>query len=96
MQDFLTDEKGDLIIKDGHFLIGECTNQNKRSLYLAQKGEYRQYPSTGIGIQDVIDSEDLDELPSLIQKEFEDDGIKIKTLEVFEDGTINDDSKYES
>lgn len=92
--DFLLDDNGDLLIKDGHFVIGESTSQHKKCLLLAEKGEYRQYPFSGIGLGSYINDDLLEELASETQKQFELDGMNVSKIEVFEDGTMTEKATY--
>lgn len=93
--DFLDDADGDLMIRDGHFVIGESTEQHKKDLLIAQKGDYRQHPFVGVGIGDYLEDDELADIGQEIQKQFEMDGMKVKKVEVFEDGKINIEAKYD-
>ncbi len=93
--DILLDDNGDLLIKDGHFVIGESTGQHKKILLLAEKGDIRQYPFVGVGIQNSLEDDELADLGTQIQKQFELDGMKVRKIEVFEDGTIKENASYD-
>jgi len=81
--DFLSDEHGDLLIKDGNFVVGESTGQHIRNLLLANKGEYKQFPTIGVGINSfLLDDLDDRELSRMITTEFENDGMIINRLSV--------------
>lgn len=95
MKDILLDENFDLMVKDGDFVIGDSTEQNKALLLLAQKGEFRQWPDTGVGINDYLEDDELSELGVEIQKQFELDGMKRLNIEVFENGNIVTDGEYD-
>lgn len=92
--DILSDDSNDLIIKDGDFLIGESTRQHKKDLLLAQKGEYKQSPGTGIGIADFLEDDNFAGIDVEIQKQYELDGMKVNSIAVYNDGTIKDDASY--
>lgn len=72
----------DLKIEDGDFVTGESTLQHQSLLIRLKKGELRQYPKTGVGIDDFL----LDDAPGdaygEIQKQFKADGNVIRKLEV--------------
>lgn len=94
-RDILVDDDNDLWVKNGDFVVGESTRQHQAHLLVAQKGEYRQSPASGVGIGDYLSDEDLAELGSEIQKQFESDGMTIRKLSVFEDGTAKIDAGYD-
>jgi hypothetical protein len=94
--DFICDDKGEMMIKNGHFVVGESTAQHQKFLLLAQKGDYRQYPSVGVGINNFINDDDLADVGFIIQKEYELDGMKVKKLEVFSDGSVKVNAPYDS
>lgn len=82
MKDILLDETGDLLIKDGDIVVGESTEQHQKHLLLAQKGDFRQHPQIGVGLSDFLNDDALRDLPAAIQKEFENDGMKVKKINV--------------
>lgn len=79
--DYLHDESFDLIIENGDFKKGDATLQHQKMLLLSQKGNYKQFPTVGVGIRDFINEDTTaDELQKAIQQEFETDGMTIETL----------------
>ncbi len=94
MKDFLLDDNGDLKIVNGHFVIGDCSAQNQKSLLLATEGEIRSSPLSGVGIFNFLQDEDLDGLQLKARRQFEMDGARFKKL-VFEgDGKMKLDASY--
>lgn len=93
--DILLDENGDLAEENGDFKFGESTHQHQRCILLAQKGEYKASPGVGVGIGDYLNDDDLAELGAEIQKQFELDGMKIKKLDVYENGRVDVDAEYD-
>lgn len=50
MRDFLRDEQNDLVInKQGDFEIGESDQQHIGDIFIAQKGEFKEFPLLGFG-----------------------------------------------
>lgn len=94
-RDIMLDESGDLLIKNGDFVVGESTNQHKAHLLLAMKGEYRQYADVGVGIGNYINDDALEDMPAAIQREWEDDGMTVTRLKVYADGKIDEEAAYD-
>lgn len=92
--DILLDDDNDLLIEDGDFVIGESTKHHQKHLLLAQKGEYKQSPKVGIGISDFLEDDDFSGIDVEIQKQFELDGQKVNSIEVFNDGKVIIDAGY--
>jgi len=79
--DYLRDASGDLIIENGDFKKGEATTKHQRTLMLANPGDFKYAPTVGIGIVEFLkDDVDPDEMQSVIQREYEKDGMRIKKL----------------
>lgn len=76
-QDILLAENFDLLIKDGDLVIGESTRQHQKLLLLANKGEIREFPQRGVGIERWIDDDFSVSLHSAIKREFEADGMTV-------------------
>ena len=80
MTDILLDKTGDLDIQNGDIVIGYSDNQHQEHILLANKGDYKQFPELGVGINKMLNDDDF--LPFLIEakKNFEYDGPKIISL----------------
>lgn len=48
-QDIQVDESGELIIKNGDFVIDESDRQHVEHITIAHPGEYKQHPMIGFG-----------------------------------------------
>jgi hypothetical protein len=94
-QDILLTSDFDLMVKDGDFVIGDSTEQNKALLLIQEKGESRQFPDSTVGIQDWLDDDEVADLGAEIQKIFELDEMKIRKIEVYESGKIITDGNYQ-
>ncbi len=79
-QDYLHDDDDDLLIVNGDFAVGESTVQHQSLLLRMQKGELRQYPKTCIGIDDFLLAEDAEDMRQEIQKQYEADGMKVRSV----------------
>jgi hypothetical protein len=94
-QDILLTSDFDLMVKDGDFVIGDSTEQNKALLLIQEKGESRQFPDSTVGIQDWLDDDEVADLGAEIQKIFELDEMKVRKIEVYESGKIITDGNYQ-
>ncbi len=79
-QDILLDETGDLAIKDGDFVIGESTIQHQQLLLASQKGEWKENPLVGVGIENYLNDDTTNDMMNEISSQFEKDGMKIKSI----------------
>jgi len=83
MIDLLIDANGDPVIEDGDFKAGESTLQHQEHLLTLEKGEDHGQPLIGVGIGSfLLDDGDGTELKSIVQQEFEADGMRIGKLTV--------------
>ncbi len=81
VKDFKIDEQGDVVIKNGDFATHDATMQNQELILLSHKGEWKQSPWVGVGIEDYIDDEiGVTTLHSEIQKQFELDGMQVQKI----------------
>ena len=55
--DYLSNEGGDILIKDGDFVIGESTEQHIHDMLLSHKGEWREFPWFGVGLTEYLKDE---------------------------------------
>ena len=95
MFDLLMGEDFDLIIEKGDFKVGESTNQHQKLLLLMNKGEIKQFPTIGVGLNGfLLDDADTNELRRAIQEEFEADGMEIRRLSISEETNIEIDAIY--
>lgn len=94
MKDFLLDENGDLLIENGDFVIGESDNQHQKDILIATKGEFKEFPEIGVGIEAMLSDDDYMDLLIEAKKNLEYDGMKINNIEFTEEGTLKIDGKY--
>lgn len=94
-KDFLMDTDGDMLIVDGDIAVGDSTLQNQYLLLKLQPGELRQWPQTGVGLENYLDDDDLGELEAEIRAQFVADGMTVNICKIFEDGKIEIDASYD-
>lgn len=80
--DYLHDGNDDLMIANGDFVTGESTKQHQSLLVRLKKGELRQYPKTGVGIEDFLQDENPGDAHPEIQKQLEADGMVIRDIQM--------------
>lgn len=66
--------------------IGDTLYQNQYLILAAQKGEFKENPTLGVGITDMANDDDLNEWKKTIREEFAKDGLKVKTLSITTSG----------
>ncbi|MGM8362127.1 oxidase [Flavobacterium sp. ARAG 55.4] len=94
MTDLLLDQTGDLKITNGDFEIGYSDNQHQEHILLANKGEFKEFPELGVGLNRMLSDDDY--MPFLIdaKKNLEYDGMKINNVKFEENGNLNIDGYY--
>ena len=75
-------------------IIGSTLRQNQALILIAQEGEFKYKPELGIGIEDMILSEAYLQYRHKIRKHFEMDGLRVETLEVYENKPIVIEAYY--
>ncbi len=67
-------------------VLGETTHQNQALILTAHKGEFKEHPTLGVGLQDIINDHDMTMWKRLITDELEKDGMRVDKLTLTEDG----------
>ncbi len=80
MKDLLTDSSGDVMIKDNDLVIGFSDFQHQEHLLVAQKGDLKESPTVGVGIENFINDSEVDGLLAEIKSEFTKDGMLVKKI----------------
>ena len=93
--DYLHTDNHDLLIQSGDFVVGESTTQHQDLLMLLNKGELRQYPKTGVGIQSFLNDDAIGGLYGEIQQQFRADGMTVNKLVIGSTGTVTIEAVYE-
>ena len=60
--------------------IGSTLQQNQWLILKAQKGDIKEHPLLGCGIDDIVDDEDYSSWQKKIREELAKDGMKVSTL----------------
>lgn len=94
MKDILTDENGDLLIKNGDLLIDYSDNQHQEHIILANKGDFKETPEIGVGIAQLISDDDPMSVLIDIKKNLQYDGMNVRNVKFEEDGKITIDGSY--
>jgi len=94
MTDIILNKTGDLHIQNGDIILGYCDNQHQEHILLANKGDYKEFPELGVGINNMLNEDDY--MPFLIEskKNLEYDGMKINNIKFEENGNLNIDGYY--
>ena len=91
--DILLSDAGELLMVDGDFVTGDATKQNQKLLLVSQKGEWKESPLTGVGINNWLKDENQGGLKAEIKQQFKADGMKINSL-IVNGETIKIDATY--
>lgn len=95
VKDYIKDTDGDMLVKDGDFVIAESDGYHIEDLLRAEKGEYKQHPLTGCAILNYINAPLTRDVKTKLEKEIrtqlKTDGFTIYTVKVndFENIEIN-------
>ncbi len=77
------------------FVVGNTLEQNKALLLLAQPNDLKSNPTLAVGIGDIILGSDLLEYRHKIRENFEKDGLKITSLDLYTLDKIKIEAHYE-
>ena len=96
-KDILLDQSGDLACVNGDFVFGESYNQHIGLLLKTNKGEWKENPTAGIGLDDMINDDGVtSELGSTIKKNLMKDGCNVKAISFDENtGKLHIEGSYE-
>ena len=93
-RDILIDDAGDLKFENGDFGLGDPTIQNQRLILVSHKGEFKEVPELGVGISNELLNENPKKLLREIKRNFEYDGMKVKTLQIGTNDNLIIDATY--
>lgn len=96
MKDILLDENNDLLIKDGDFVIGESDNEHIKSILIANKGEWKEFPELGVGMEELLNDDAYNQFLIDAKNNLEYDGMLVKNVGFTDEGTLNIDAKYKT
>ncbi len=93
-KDIVLNDNNDLLINNGDFVVSESTYQHQKHLLLAEKGDYKQFPTAGVASKKYLERESPDEYARAIRQEFVADGMNVKTLTILENLELSIDAEY--
>lgn len=80
---------GDLALsEDGELQIGNTLYQNQYMILKAQKGDFKEYPLLGVGIDEITNDEDIPEWKKRIRENFTYDELIISSLSIADNQTF--------
>lgn len=92
MQDILFTDN--LVIENGDLQIGESTNQHVEHVLIANKSEWKRNPEIGVGITNMLNSEEAMDFLIEAKKNLEYDGMKVNNISFTETETLKVDAKF--
>ena len=75
-------------------VIGDVTNQNQLVIIRTDKGELKEHPTKGVGIEDFIDDESPENLIRTTRTELSKEGMEVKSIVLDSKGELLIDAKY--
>lgn len=75
-------------------VIGHTLEQNKALILMAHQGEFKFNPDLGVGIEDLLLSEDYLEFRHTIKEQFAKDGLRVTNLDLYPNKPIRIDANY--
>jgi hypothetical protein len=96
MNDIRLDTGGDLDFKNGDMVIDDATLRHQEHIIIANKGEFKESPEIGVGIVEALNSESPGQVLTSIKRNFEYDGMYVKTLRFTSEGNIDADAEYKN
>lgn len=93
MNDFKLNTDLDLDIANGDFVTGNATSEHQELLIYTVKGDWKENPTIAVGAAGYLKDEDVNGLLGEIKKEFERDGMNVKSVD-YTDEKITVDAAY--
>jgi hypothetical protein len=93
MNDFKLNTDLDLETAGGDLVTGNATSEHQELLLLTVKGDWKENPTIAVGAGGYLKDEGADGLLGEIKKEFERDGMNVRSVE-FTDEKILIDAYY--
>ncbi len=73
---------GDIVIESGDLNVKDALRQNQSLLLESNKGEWKQSPTVGVGVNNYLKDTNLLGLKAEIKRQLQQDGMTINKLEV--------------
>lgn len=96
MKDLQVNDTGGLVFENGDFKISESANQHQKSILLGCKGDFKEFPELGVGIEQLIADDQYNEVLIEAKKNLEYDGMLINNISINENGILKIDGKYKN
>lgn len=94
MKDILLDDDGDLLIENGDFVIGESDTEHIKSILMANKGDFKEFPELGVGMEELLNDDAITQFLIDAKKNLEYDGLQVNNISFTDEGKLNVDAKY--
>lgn len=95
MNDLLLDDNMDLKIANGDFVVGRSDEQQQEVILLATKGDFKQFPDVGVGIEGFLLDDDIDGMLAEVRAQFSADGMEVTDVTYNQQtGKLDYDAKY--
>lgn len=92
--DILLDSNVDIMFADGDFVIGDSTMQNQYLILSTHKGEWKENPFIGTGLEDMLNDDSGETYwKQKISEELERDGMDVKDVTI-NNGQIQINANY--
>lgn len=88
MRDILLNDDADLTTLNGDFVIGDSDEQHQEHLIVFQPGSIKRDPEAGVGIENYLMDDNIDDMLREIRHQFERDGMIVDA--VLFDKELND------
>lgn len=93
--DILLDSNVDIMFADGDFVIGDSTMQNQYLILSTHKGEWKENPFIGAGLEDMLNDDGGEAYwKHRISEELKRDSMDVKEVKIINNGQININAEY--
>lgn len=76
-------------------VVGNTLEQNKALMLIGHQGDFKFRPDLGVGLEDIVQSEDYLEYRHRIREHFEIDGLTVTRLDLYEKKPLIIEAQYE-
>lgn len=81
VQDILLDENGEILFRNGDFLVGPSDKQSIQNILNAHPGWWKQFPTLGVGMSDYINSKNKQQqMQRSIKLQLESDAFTVDSI----------------
>lgn len=93
MKDYLLDSDNDLRIENGDFVIDDSDLQHQQCLLLAEKGAYKQFPTTGVAMMAFLKDDNEADMLREVRLQFTQDGMTVDRIS-YKGGQLQISAEY--